>query len=137
MAEFKILTNSYTAEFGRTSGGIVNQAIKYGTNSFHGDLFEFLRNDALNARNYFLLSNPPYKRNIFGATAGGPSKRNRLFFFSSYQGTIRHEGENLGQQSVLTPAQRTGDFSADLGGSSPVQLLDPSRGIPTRTIRCR
>jgi hypothetical protein len=130
VAEFKILTTSYTAEFGRTSGGIVSQAIKYGTNSFHGDLFEFLRNDALNARNYFLLTNPPYKRNIFGATVGGPLKRNQLFFFSSYQGTIRHEGENLGRQSVLTPAQRTGDFSADLGGGSPIQLFDPISGNP-------
>jgi hypothetical protein len=130
VAEFKILTNNYTAEFGRTSGGIVNQAIKYGTNSFHGDLFDFFRNDALNARNYFLLTNPPYKRNIFGGTAGGPFKRNKLFLFSSYQGTIRHEGENLGQQSVLTPAERGGDFSADLGGDSPVQLFNPISGSP-------
>src|SRR5208282_4734020 len=59
VAEFKILTNNYTAEFGRTSGGIVNQAIKYGTNSFHGDVFEFFRNDDLNSRNYFAIANPP------------------------------------------------------------------------------
>jgi Carboxypeptidase regulatory-like domain len=130
VGEFKILTNNYTAEFGRTSGGIVNQAIKYGTNSFHGDVFEFFRNDALNARNYFQLTNPPYKRNIFGGTVGGPIKRDKLFFFTSYQGTIRHEGENLAQQSVLSPAQRTGDFSSDLTGSTPVQILDPISGNP-------
>jgi hypothetical protein len=130
VGEFKILTNNYSAEFGRTSGGIVNQAIKYGTNSFHGDVFEFFRNDALNARNYFLLTNPPYKRNIFGGTLGGPIKRDKLFFFTSYQGTIRHEGENLAQQTVLSPAQRTGDFSADLEGSAPVQLYDPISGNP-------
>jgi hypothetical protein len=128
VAEFKILTNNYTAEYGRTSGGIVNQAIKYGTNSFHGDLFEFFRNDALNARNYFAITNPPYKRNIFGGTVGGPVKRDKLFFFTSYQGTIRHEGENLAQQSVLTPAERVGDFSADL--ASGTQLVDPISGNP-------
>ena len=126
VAEFKILTNNYTAEFGRTSGGIVNQAIKYGTNSFHGDVFEFLRNDDLNARNYFALTNPPYKRNIFGGTLGGPIKRDKLFFFTSYQGTIRHEGENVAQQTVLSPAERTGDFSADL--NSGTQLYDPISG---------
>ncbi len=126
VAEFKILTNNYTAEFGRTSGGIVNQAIKYGTNSFHGDAFEFFRNDALNARNYFALQTPPYKRNIFGGTVGGPIKRDKLFFFGAYQGTIRHEGENLAQQTVLSPAQRTGDFSSDLAAG--IQLIDPISG---------
>jgi Carboxypeptidase regulatory-like domain len=128
VAEFKILTNNYTAEYGRTSGGIVNQAIKYGTNSFHGDLFEFFRNDALNARNYFALSNPPYKRNIFGGTVGGPIKRDKLFFFTAYQGIIRHEGQNNAQQTTLSPAQRTGDFSADLDGGT--QIYDPISGDP-------
>ena len=129
VAEFKILTNNYTAEFGRTSGGIVNQAIKYGTNSFHGDLFEFLRNDDLNSRNYFALNNPPYKRNIFGGTAGGPIKHDKLFFFGSYQGTIRHEGQNNPQQTVLSPAERTGDFSEDFGNGTG-QLYDPYTGNP-------
>ncbi len=128
VAEFKILTNNYTAEFGRTSGGIVNQAIKYGSNSFHGDVFEFLRNDDLNARNYFAISNPPYKRNIFGGTLGGPVKRDKLFFFTSYQGIQRHEGQNVAQQTVLSPAQRTGDFSSDL--DSGTQLYDPISGNP-------
>jgi hypothetical protein len=128
VAEFKILTNNYTAEFGRTSGGIVNQAIKYGTNSFHGDLFEFFRNDDLNARNYFALSNPSYKRNIFGGTVGGPIKRDKLFFFAAYQGTIRHEGQNNPQQTTLSPAQRTGDFSADLDDGT--QIFDPISGNP-------
>ncbi len=137
VGEFKILTNNYSAEFGRTSGGIVNQAIKYGSNSFHGDVFEFFRNDALNARNYFQLTNPPYKRNIFGGTVGGPIKRDKLFFFTSYQGTIRHEGENLAQQSVLSPAQRTGDFSYDLNGSTPCRFMIRSRAIPTPITRSR
>jgi hypothetical protein len=128
VAEFKILTNNYTAEFGRTSGGIVNQAIKYGTNSFHGDIFEFFRNDDLNARNYFALSNPPYKRNIFGGTLGGPIKRDKLFFFGAYQGTIRHEGQNNAQQTTLSPAQRNGDFSSDLDEGVPIS--DPITGNP-------
>jgi hypothetical protein len=72
VAEFKILTNNYPAEFGRTSGGIVNQAIKYGTNSFHGDLFEFLRNDALNARNYFLLTTPLINATSSELQSAGP-----------------------------------------------------------------
>ena len=128
VAEFKILTNNYTAEFGRTSGGIVNQAIKYGTNSYHGDIFEFFRNDDLNARNYFALNNPPYKRNIFGGTLGGPIKRDKLFFFAAYQGTIRHEGQNNAQATTLSPAQRTGDFSADLDDGT--QIYDPISGNP-------
>src|SRR5579864_7559813 len=75
VAEFKILTNNYEAEFGRTSGGIVNQVIKSGTNQFHGDVFEFFRNDALNAKNYFLPAVTPFKRNTFGATLGGPIRK--------------------------------------------------------------
>jgi Carboxypeptidase regulatory-like domain/TonB-dependent Receptor Plug Domain len=97
--EFKILTNNYDAEYGRTSGGIVNQITKSGTNSYHGDLFEFLRNDVLNAKDYFLPADQPkqnFKRNVFGGTVGGPIKKDKLFFFAAYQGTRRREGQNSG-----------------------------------------
>src|SRR5712692_4324931 len=70
--EFKILTNNYDAEFGRSSGGIVNQVVKSGTNQVHGTAFEFLRNDALNARDFFLTQRPTFKRNVFGGTVGAP-----------------------------------------------------------------
>ena len=82
--EFKILTNNYDAQYGRTSGGIVNQITKSGTNEFHGDVFEFLRNDLFNARDYFLpvgQAKQSFKRNQFGGTGGGPIKKDKLFFF--------------------------------------------------------
>src|SRR5712664_582133 len=109
--EFKILTNNYDAEFGRSSGGIVNQVIKSGSNRLHGSAFEFLRNDVLNARDFFLQERPPFKRNVFGGTAGAPIKKDKTFIFGSYQGARRREGQTPGQLTVLSKAERTGDFS--------------------------
>lgn len=128
VAEFKILTNNYTAEYGRTSGGIVNQVIKSGTNQIHGSAFEFFRNTALDASDYFLQAVPVLRRNLFGGTVGFPIKKNKMFFFASYQGTRRSEGQNPGPLPVLSPAERTGDFSALLQGSSPIQLINPTNG---------
>jgi hypothetical protein len=130
VAEFKILTNNYTAEYGRTSGGIVNQVIKSGTNAVHGSAFEFFRNTALDASDYFLQAVPVLRRNLFGGTIGFPIVKDKLFFFASYQGTRRSEGQNPGPLPVLSPAERTGDFSALLTGSSPLQLFDPTSGNP-------
>jgi len=113
--EFKILTNNYDAEYGRTSGGIVNQITKSGTNRFHGDVFEFLRNDALNANDFLLNAvgapRSPFKRNVFGGTLGGPIKHNKTFFFASYQGARRIEGETSPLLNVLDTAERGGNFS--------------------------
>lgn len=122
LGEFKILTNNYEAEYGRTSGGIVNQVIKSGTNALHGDVFEFFRNDALNAKNYFLPSVTPFKRNTFGGTLGGPIRKDKTFFFVSYQGVRRHEGAVAPILAVLSPKERKGDFSELLPAT---QLLDP------------
>ncbi len=83
--EFKILINNYSAEYGRTSGGIVNQVIKAGQNKFHGDIFEFFRNDALNAADYFTKAVTPFKRNTFGGTLGGPIRKDKTFFFLAYR----------------------------------------------------
>ncbi len=127
LGEFKILTNNYEAEYGRTAGGIVNQVIKSGTNSFHGDLFEFFRNDALNARNYFLPAVTPFKRNTFGGTLGGPIRKDKTFFFVALQDVIRHEGEVAPLLQVLSPNERKGDFSELLPG---IQLVDPTTGNP-------
>ena len=127
LGEFKILTNNYEAEYGRTSGGIVNQVIKSGTNDFHGDVFEFFRNDALNARNYFLPAVTPFKRNTFGGTIGGPIRKDKTFFFLSYQGVRRHEGEVAPILQVLSPAERKGDFSELLPTT---QLINPLTGAP-------
>ena len=128
VAEFKILTNNYTAEYGRTSGGIVNQVIKSGTNSIHGSAFEFFRNTALDASDYFLQAVPVLRRNLFGATLGFPIIKDKMFFFASYQGTKRSEGQNPGPLPVLSSAERTGDFSELLAGPSPVQLFNPTTG---------
>jgi hypothetical protein len=124
--EFKILTNNYDAQYGRTSGGIVNQITKSGTNSYHGDLFEFLRNNIFNAKDYFLPVGEPkqnFKRNVFGGTVGGPIKKDKIFFFLAYQGKRSREGQNSGLQQVLSDQERTGDFS-DIGA----QLVNPITG---------
>jgi hypothetical protein len=118
--EFKILTNNYDAQYGRTSGGIVNQITKSGTNAFHGDLFEFNRNNIFNARDYFLpvdQDKQAFKRNVFGGTVGGPIKKDKLFFFLAYQAKRSREGQTSPQLTVLTPDQRTGNFSSLLTGT--------------------
>jgi hypothetical protein len=121
VAEFKIITNNYEAEYGRTSGGIVNQVIKSGTNAIHGDLFDYFRNTALDASDYFLGQAPVFRYNMFGGTVGFPIRKDKMFFFASYQGARRGEGQNPGVLAVLTPAERTGDFSA-----LTTPLIDPT-----------
>ncbi len=121
VAEFKIITNNYEAEYGRTSGGIVNQVIKSGTNAIHGTAFDYFRNTALDASDYFLGQVPVFKYNVFGGSIGFPIKKDKAFLFASYQGARRREGQNPGVLTVLSPAERTGDFS-ELG----FQLNDPA-----------
>lgn len=125
VSEFKILTNDYEAEYGRTSGGIVNQVIKSGTNGIHGSLFEFFRNTALDASDYFTSSVPEYKRNLFGGSVGLPVIKDKAFLFASYQGARRREGQVAPQFQTLSPQERTGDFS-DIS----TQLIDPATGNP-------
>jgi hypothetical protein len=84
--EFSVLTSNYSAEYGRTSGGVVNAITRGGTNQFHGDAYEFLRNNALDARNFFDATIPPFRRNQFGASAGGPIRKDRTFVFGDYEG---------------------------------------------------
>ena len=139
--EFKILTNNYDAQFGRASGGIVNQVIKSGTNQIHGSAFEFLRNDVLNARDYFLPERTSFKRNVFGGTLGGPIIKNKTFIFGSYQGARRREGQASSQLTTLSAPERNGDFG-DLCGTAAdfdaagncnnpdAQLFNPATGNP-------
>ena len=126
VAEFKIITNNYEAEYGRTSGGVVNQVIKSGTNAIHGDFFDYFRNTSLDASDYFLQQVPIFRYNIFGGTIGFPIKKDKMFLFASYQGARRAEGQNPGILTVLTPQERTGDFS-DLG----FPLIDPTGANPS------
>ncbi|MEO6911029.1 MAG: TonB-dependent receptor [Edaphobacter sp.] len=112
--QFKVLTGNYSAEYGGGAGAIVNVQLKSGTNAFHGSVFEFIRNQAVDARNYFRaapLHKNILKQNQFGATLGGPIIKDRTFFFLSYEG-LRSILETPGTANVLTAAQRDGDFSA-------------------------
>ncbi len=110
--EFSVQTNSYSAEYGRASGAIVNVVTKSGTNQFHGDAFDFLRNEDFNARNFFAATPDQLKRNQFGGSFGGPIKKDKLFFFGNYQGTVSHDITQGNPSTVPTAAERTGDFSA-------------------------
>ena len=94
--EFRLITNSFDAEYGKFSGAVMNAITKSGTNAFHGDVFEFLRNDAFDATNYFAPSKSELRRNQFGYTAGGPIWKDHLFFFSDYQGTRQVQGAETG-----------------------------------------
>jgi hypothetical protein len=149
IAEFNMVTNTINAEYGRNSGAILNAAIKSGTNSFHGDLFEFYRDTFLNTKNYFALTPAPFHQNLFGGTIGGPIWKNHTFFFFSYQGDRASEpdtsglNENGGNPTVFTAAQRNGDFSGGAAGCpfgsnvSPIPLQNSS-GItqPAGTPYC-
>jgi len=122
--EFKVQTNNFGADIGR-GGAVVNVVLKSGTNQFHGSAFEFLRNSAMDAKNYFddpTLPIPGFKQNQFGGTFGGPIIKNRTFFFGDYQGTrIRQAQTNL--SIVPSLAERTGNFSDLLTGKT-----DPTTG---------
>jgi hypothetical protein len=111
--EFNVETNGYGPEFGRGGGAAVNIAIKSGGNAFHGNVWEYLRNEKLDARNAFDTTDtktPPYKQNQFGFTVGGPIIKNHTFFFGDYQGTRIRNAETF-VSTVPTLAERTGDFS--------------------------
>ncbi|HET9184055.1 MAG TPA: carboxypeptidase regulatory-like domain-containing protein [Candidatus Angelobacter sp.] len=114
--EFKVLTSNFTAEYGRNGGGIVTVVTKSGTNTLHGSAYEFNRNDAYNASDFFSnfngLPRPVLKRNQFGGTLGGPILKDKLFFFGSYEGQRENSLVPGGQVSVLTPQEAQGDFSA-------------------------
>lgn len=146
--EMRILTNGYNAEYGRAAGGVIDVTLKSGTNQLHGDLFEYLQNTDLDANrwenNLAGVGRPPLQQNQFGATAGGPIIKNKLFIFGDYQGTkIATAGgvvQNLGYggfYTIPTPAEIQGNFSALLGkqiGTDPLtgnaiaqnELYDPT-----------
>jgi hypothetical protein len=112
MAEFRILTTTAPAEFGGTSGGITTIVTRSGTNQVHGTLYEFLRNDALDANNYFAPRKEELKQNQYGGTIGGPMVHNHAYFFAYYEG-LRENQDITHGVVVPTVAERTGDFSAD------------------------
>jgi len=123
--EFKVETANYSAEYGRASGGVISVAIKSGTNQFHGSAFEFLRNDALDANNFFAnrnhLAKPPLRYNQYGGTIGGPVWKNHTFFFFSYQGT-RIRRSDTAVVTVPTADQKRGIFGS-------VNIFDPANVV--------
>jgi len=140
--EFTIQSDNLSAEYGSSAAGTISVVTKSGTNQLHGDLFEFLRNGALNANNYFAnQSSPPardvLKRNQFGGSVGGPIVKDKLFFFGTYQGTRLRSAGAGNVAFVPTQAERNGDFSALCGGfdtagnctdPNGIQLVNPTNG---------
>lgn len=119
--EFSFQTNNYSAKFAGRGGGVVNMVTKSGTNGLHGAFFEYVRNSAMNARNFFAITDDGLKRNQYGLAIGGPVIKNRTFFFFSWQGTELRQRPPTSSTVAATAAQRTGDFSSLL----PTQLVDP------------
>jgi hypothetical protein len=113
--EFRVLTNTFDAEYGRNSGSVVNVVTKSGTNSLHGDVYEFFRNKVLNARNYFESTRPQFQQNQFGGTLGGPIKKDSTFFFGSYEGRRVRQPTTFPVVTPPSQAERNGDFSANGG----------------------
>ncbi len=110
VAEFRLITNSFDAEYGRFSGAIMNAITKSGTNRFHGTAFEFLRNDKLDSRNFFDPAKGAFKRNQFGYAVGGPAIKNKVFWFTDYQGWREVRGVSTGLVEVPTVPMRSGIF---------------------------
>lgn len=129
LQEFKIETGNYDAEFGRSTGAIINATTKGGSNAFHGSVYEFLRNQNLDAMNYFDATRQPYRQNQFGATVGGKIIRDKLLFFTDYQG-LRITEAQTATSVVPTAAQQGGDFSSQLDLTTPTGALD-CNGKPT------
>jgi Carboxypeptidase regulatory-like domain len=109
--EFRVLTNNFDPEYGNYNGGIVTVITKSGSDSFHGNAFEFLRNTALDARGYLDPSRPVFRQNQFGGTLGGPIRPNKAYFFAEYQGTRTNEGVETGDISVPSLQDRAGNLS--------------------------
>jgi Carboxypeptidase regulatory-like domain/TonB-dependent Receptor Plug Domain len=114
LLEFRLLTNNFDAEFGRFPGGVVNVVTRSGGNAFHGSLYDYLRNDALNSKNFFQTTITPLKQNQFGGTFGGPILHDKAFFFGSYEGLRISTPTIIAPGSISTPtaAEAAGDFSA-------------------------
>ena len=133
--EFRIITSNFDAEYGEFSGGQISVITKSGSNRFHGSAFDFLRNTALDARNYFSPTRGAFRQNQFGGTVGGPLRHDRVFFFTDYQGTRQTEGIDTGEISVPSNTDRTGDLAdlssgltGSVGGSYFANLLTQRLG---------
>ncbi|HUQ90284.1 MAG TPA: TonB-dependent receptor [Bryobacteraceae bacterium] len=132
LQEFKVLTSSFSSEFGRNAGGVFLGVTRAGTNQFHGGVWEFLRNKQLNARNFFSVDKPDLKQNQFGFTFGGPAIRNRTFFFGSYQGTRIRESQLFATARPPSATLRGGDFTTS--AQRPRDPLNGNQPFPNGVI---
>src|SRR6202162_5675874 len=117
--EFRVISNTFDAEYGRNSGDVVNVVTKSGTNQWHGNVYEYFRNKVLNAQGYFNTVKPQFNQNQFGGTFGGPIRKERPFFFTSFQGRRVRQGISGQTVFVPSPSERTGDFSAGVSANGP------------------
>ncbi len=132
IGEFRILTNNFDAEYGNYSGGVVNVVTKSGTNRFHGSGFEFLRNTALDAKNYFSPERSKFDQNQFGGTIGGPIVKNNVFFFGDYQGTRTVQGIDTGLIPVPSLADQTGNLIDQASAFTTTQTVNGKQDtVPT------
>lgn len=123
ITEFRILTHNSNAEFGNSLGSTTNISTRSGSNAIHGALWEFLRNDAFDATNFFAKTTEPLKQNQFGATIGGPIRKNKTFFFGFYEGFRNRQGETQGS-TVPSLLERQGNFSEMCQSG-----FDPATGV--------
>jgi len=135
--EFRVLTTNFDPEYGNYNGGMINVVTKSGSDTFHGNVFEFLRNTSLDAKNYFADTRGVFRQNQFGGTIGGPIKRQKIFFFADYQGTRTAQGLTSPVTSVPSLADRTGDLSdvessltGKVSGPALASLLTKELGYP-------
>ena len=129
--EFRVISNTFDAEYGRNSGAVVNVVTKSGTNQWHGNVYEYFRNTVLNAQGFFNTVKPQENQNQFGGTFGGPIKKDRTFFFLSYEGRRVRQGQSGQTVIVPTPQERTGVFAGGLSGSITDQFTaDALNGRP-------
>jgi len=133
--QFSVLGSNYPAGYGRTSGGVINAVTRTGTNAFHGNVYEFLRNSALDARNFFDAQIPPFKRNQFGGSVGGPIQKDRTFFFADYEGLRQSLGVTH-VDTVPSVAARKGTLSTGTVQVDPVitKFLDAFYPLPNGNI---
>ena len=109
--EFRVLTSNFDPEYGNYNGGMINVVTRSGSNAFHGNAFEFLRNTDLDSKNYFDATRGAFRQNQYGGTIGGPIRKQKLFFFADFQGTNTTQGITSPTTSVLSAAERSGNFS--------------------------
>ena len=131
--EVRILTHNFAAEYGRNPGSQVNVVSRAGTNDIHGSAWEFLRNDAMNARNFFSSRVPALKQNQFGAAAGGPVIKDKVFVFGTYQGLRDRREAQTVQAFVPSAAELNGDFTAS--GVTLTNAIDPITIVRSRTLQ--